>query len=101
MRQARVAVYRVAPGRFEEVVEKARTCMLPVFQRHRGFEAYAIIRGGQGGEDQAISVSEWASRRDAEEAVDSAAAWVAANLADALELVQEYVGDIAFSTRDA
>ena len=97
MKQARVAVYQVTPGKVEAVVAKAKTGMLPIFQRHRGFIAYEIIRGG---EDQAIPVSTWASRRDAEEAVGSAADFVQEQMADLVTLVQNYVGDVSFSSRN-
>ncbi len=63
-------------GDGEEIVEKARAGILPIFKKQSGFVAYGVILQG----DQLVSMSVWNSARDAQSADEAAKDWVANNV---------------------
>jgi hypothetical protein len=74
-------------GDAEEIIGKARTGILPIFQGQPGFIAYGVmVRGGQ-----LISMSAWDSEDDAKAADELAKAWVAEN-AD-MTVANSFIGD--------
>ncbi|HVC34751.1 MAG TPA: antibiotic biosynthesis monooxygenase [Chloroflexota bacterium] len=94
MPYARIAVYTFKPGQVDEVIRLAKEGMLPIFQRQPGYRRYHVIRTG---DDSAISMSSWETKQVADAAVQKAADWVKANVADKIATVQNYVGEVAFS----
>jgi hypothetical protein len=74
-------------GDAEEIIGKARTGILPIFQEQPGFIAYGVmVRGGQ-----LISMSAWESEDDARAADRLAKAWVAENVD--MTVVNSFIGD--------
>lgn len=92
----RVAVYKFAPGAADRVVARAREGFLPILKAQPGFVRYVIVKTG---EDSGVSYTGWASKSQAEEAIDKAATWVKANLADLVGSVQNHVGEVLWSAR--
>ena len=93
MQYIRVAVYKAKQGTVNEMARKAEAGMLPIFRNQPGFVAYGLVKTGS---DEAVSLSVWGTREEAEKAVQVAAAWVKDNIADITESVQNHVGDLAF-----
>ena len=93
MQHFRIATYDVTKGTSQEVADKARAGMLPIFQRQPGYEAYSLIEVDS---KTIVSLSVWESHEEAEAAVKSAADWVADNLADRIKLTANTVGDAMF-----
>jgi heme-degrading monooxygenase HmoA len=74
-------------GDAEEIIEKARTGILPIFRAQPGFIAYGVmVRGGQ-----LISMSAWDSEDDARAADELAKAWVAENVD--MTVANSFIGD--------
>jgi hypothetical protein len=74
-------------GDVEEIISKARTGILPIFQKQPGFVAYGVmVRSGQ-----LISMSAWDSEDDARAADELAKAWVADNVE--MTVVSSFLGD--------
>ena len=48
------------------------------------------------GDGTLLSVSHWETHDEAEAAAAAASGWVAANLADKIELIENHTGDYAF-----
>jgi heme-degrading monooxygenase HmoA len=95
MEHIRVATYRLKGGAtFTEIADAAKGGMLDTFRLEPGFRRYEVADIGDG---ELISVSLWESRQAAERGVALARDWVAANLADRIELVSNRVGDVAFT----
>lgn len=63
-------------GDGEEIVEKARAGILPIFKKQSGFLAYGVILQG----DQIVSMSAWNSESDAQSADEAAKEWVTKNV---------------------
>ncbi len=77
-------------GDADEVIEKSRVGILPIFKQQPGFVAYGVmVQGGQ-----IISMSAWNSEGDAKAADEAAKQWVSENL-DA-KVVNSYVGNYAW-----
>ncbi len=91
---ARVALYRLTSGTAEEVARKAEDGMLPIFQRQPGFVSYELIAAN----DTIVSTSRWESAAGVDATTEAAASYVRDNLADQVELQQNYVGDVVCSS---
>jgi heme-degrading monooxygenase HmoA len=89
---ARIATYRLTDSQAPEVVDVARQGMLPIFQEIPGFVRYAIVDPGDG---TIVSVSLWETAVAADEAVRTAAGFVADKLASQLALQSNAVGNVA------
>jgi hypothetical protein len=74
-------------GDAEEIIGKARTGILPIFQEQPGFIAYGVMVRGS----QLISMSAWKSEDDARAADGLAKAWVAENVD--MTVVNSFIGD--------
>ena len=75
------------PGDAEEIIGKARTGILPIFQKQSGFVAYGVMVRG----NQLISMSAWSSESDARVADELAKAWVSENVD--MTVVNSFIGD--------
>ena len=96
MTHMRIAVYKVVSDSPEEVARRAEEGMLPIFRKQPGFIAYEGVGVGN---DTIISLSTWQSAQAAEAATRAAADWVRGNIANMIELQNNYVGDVLFSAR--
>ncbi len=74
-------------GDVEEIISKARSGILPIFQKQRGFVAYGVMVRGE----QLISMSAWDSEDDARAADELAKVWVAENVE--MTVVNTFIGD--------
>ena len=90
MSYARVVLYSLNSGTFDETMEIVRGGLLPLFSEQSGFESYRVVDGGE----QIVSASIWATREDAERATSAAAEWVRENLADRISAQQTVVGEV-------
>jgi heme-degrading monooxygenase HmoA len=77
-----------------ELVQRAESGMLPLFESQPGFRAYSIAVSG----DEVFSFSVWDTPEDAEAANTAAAGWVAENMADDITLVETNIGELMLST---
>ncbi len=89
MPYGRCVIYSFA-GDAQEVIEKARAGILPIFKRQSGFLAYGVMVEG----DQIISMSAWNSESDAKAADEAAKQWVSENM-DA-KVVHSFIGNYAW-----
>lgn len=77
-------------GDTQEVTEKARAGILPIFKQQPGFLAYGtIIQDGK-----IVSVSAWNSESDARAADDAARQWVSENMN--AKVLESHVGEYAW-----
>lgn len=89
MPYGRCAIYSFE-GDEQEVVDKARASLLPIFKQQAGFIAYGVmVQDGQ-----IISMSAWNSESDARAADEAARQWVSENIN--AKMTQSFVGDYAW-----
>lgn len=84
MNHLRVATYDVTsgtPGEIAEIVQQPGG-MLEIFQAMPGFKAYSLLETSP---TELMSVSAWETHAEAEEAIASAAEWVATHTADRIK----------------
>jgi hypothetical protein len=93
MQHARIAMYGLKSGAFEEVAQRAEHDLLEVFRAEAGFRAYGVVRVDH---LRLASISLWATEAQAHQAAEIAAAWVDEHLADQVKLEASYIGDVAF-----
>jgi len=93
MRHFRVALFDVISGTAEEVIEIARTGLVPLFETQPGFVRYEVGVLDDGG---IISFSIWETADEAQRAVDLAADFVKDNLANRERLRDEHTGEVAW-----
>jgi heme-degrading monooxygenase HmoA len=96
MEHVRVAVYSTIGNDFEEVANKAKQGMLPIYRSQPGFVSYGLA---QTSDTSFISLSIWQSREEADAAVALAEDWVRDNIATLVKLEDNYVGDFGFNVR--
>ena len=89
----RIATYEIRSGSFQEVADAAREGMLRTFQGQPGFIRYGVADLGN---KQAISVSLWETRKDADASVPVAEHWVRENFTNKVDLKSTQIGDMAF-----
>ena len=89
MAYGRCVIYSFS-GDADEITEKARNGMLPIFKQQPGFIAYGVMVG----DDRIVSTSAWASEADARAADEAAKKWVSDNID--VEVVSSFVGDYAW-----
>ena len=82
-------------GDAHELARQAEDGMLPIFKAQPGFQAYSLLES----DDEILSFSAWDSRESAEAASAAAADFVAANLADHMELKESRIGEILLGTK--
>ena len=90
---ARIAKYTFT-GDAQVIAQKAEDGLLPIFQAQPGFKAYSVVAS----DEKIISFSAWESAESADAANTAAAKWIAANIADQIELKNITMGEILFST---
>lgn len=93
---ARVAVYQFRPGGADIVIERGKAGMVPIFRQQPGFIAYVVVKTA---DDAGVSISTWDTAEQAEQAVQAAAAWVKANVAEHVVAVENHIGDVSFVER--
>jgi hypothetical protein len=93
MQHARIALYELVSGSFDDVARRAEHDLLEVFRAEPGFRAYGLARVDH---TRLVSISVWATEAQAYSAAETAAAWVQENLADEVRLEASYIGDMAF-----
>jgi len=91
MNHIRLALYDMKSGTAEEAAEIARKGLLPIFKSQPGYVRYEVGKLDNGG---IVSFSIWETGDEAQNAVDTAASWVAENLADRISLRENHVGDL-------
>ena len=91
MNHIRLALYDMKSGTAEEAAEIARRGMLPIFKGLPGYVRYEVAKLDSGG---IVSFSIWETADEAQTAVDTAASWVAENLASRIALREAHVGDL-------
>ena len=91
MNHIRLALYDMKSGTAEEAAEIARKGLLPIFKSQPGYVRYEVGKLDNGG---IVSFSIWETGDEAQNAVDTAASWVAGNLADRISLRENHVGDL-------
>jgi hypothetical protein len=89
MPYGRCAIYSFE-GDEQEMIEKSRAGILPIFKQQQGFIAYGVmVQNGQ-----IISMSAWDSEGDARAADEAAKQWVSENIN--AKLTNSFVGDYAW-----
>lgn len=96
MPHVRVSIDKTKPGAVGEVVRRAWDGLLPIYRGRPGFIAYEVVATG---EDEAVFISTWESREQAEATIETAAAWVRENVPDLIVSAEHHVGDLSYSTR--
>jgi hypothetical protein len=86
MPYGRCVIY-MFPGDAEEIIDKARTGILPIFKKQPGFVAYGVMVRG----NQLISISAWDSESDAKAADELAREWVLENVD--MTVINSFIGD--------
>ena len=89
----RMAIYTISADA-HELARSAEEGMLPIFQAQSGFKAYSLVATG----DELLSFSAWESEEDAEAGSESAASWIAENMADKITLKEARIGEILLGT---
>jgi heme-degrading monooxygenase HmoA len=79
------------PSDVQDLAERAREGILPIFKQQPGFLAYGVMVQG----DQVVSMSAWNSENDAKGADEAAKDWVSKNAAD-MKVVSSVMGDYAW-----
>jgi heme-degrading monooxygenase HmoA len=90
---ARFARYAFS-GDAAAIARRAEEGMLPIFQSQPGFKAYTIFES----DNEIFSFSAWESADAADAANKASAEWVAANLADKVQLKESRIGEVHLST---
>jgi hypothetical protein len=91
MNHIRLALYDMKSGTAEEAAEIARKGLLPIFKSQPGYVRYEVGKLDNGG---IVSFSIWETAGEAQNAVDTAASWVADNLAERISMRESHVGDL-------
>jgi hypothetical protein len=92
------SVYQFQIGTADEALVKARETAYPIYRRRPGFVAYELF---QTGEDTGIGVTTWETAAQAAAAVAVNDQWITEHGFTTVSWVQEHVGRVHFSTRDA
>jgi len=90
---ARMATYSFS-GDAHELASRAEQGILPILREQPGFQGYSVSQG----DGQIFSLSAWDTKSDAEAGNAAVASWVAANMADDLDLIDVRFAEILFST---
>lgn len=77
-----------------EIARRAEEGILPIFQSQSGFKSYSVAES----DGEILSFSAWDTAEAAEAGNRAAAEWVAANLADSIQLKEARIGEILFAT---
>jgi heme-degrading monooxygenase HmoA len=91
----RVSLYTVRPNTFEGTLKRTIKGLAPSLLKLPGFISYEII---QASESKAIIISRWQSREAADAAVAISSKWMRQSTTRSVLLVEDYIGDVRFST---
>ena len=91
----RVPIYAITSGTYDELIEKARHGLAPILRPSPGFVFYSTTDVGGG---RFVSVSTWESREQAETAAARSAEWVSENMAGAVTLEENLIGEMTTLT---
>jgi len=91
-----IALYRFRPGTVDTVTQRVERELVRLFRRREGFVAYHLVRTG---EDEAVSVSTWSSREQAEAAVDTSVQWVTGRVPHTVIAMENHVGAVVVHNR--
>jgi hypothetical protein len=96
MPHLRIATYRQTAGTFDELSQllQAPGGLADVFRASPGFVSYAFADLGDGIN---CSVSTWSTAEAADAATAAARTWVAANIADLGQLIDDRTGRVGFA----
>jgi hypothetical protein len=92
MNCTRIALYDITSGSYDEIVEQAKTGMVPLFEQSPGFVSYGVA---QIDKTSFASLSTWLNHEQADAATVKAASWVKDNGRDHFALRENYTGDLA------
>jgi heme-degrading monooxygenase HmoA len=87
----RMGIYEITQGTYDEIIERAREGLAPILRDSPGFVFYSVTDVGDG---RFVSVSTWQTREQAEAATAKSAEWVGKNLADAIALQENLIGEM-------
>lgn len=90
---ARIGVYTLT-GNLQEAVDKITTSALPMYKAQPGFVSYAVVESG---EATLISTSVWETAEAAQKASEIMSNWAKENLPSAVELKEDYNGEVVVS----
>ena len=93
MQYVRIAKYTINKGTFQEIADKAKTTLLPKFQKQTGFVRYGLADMG---DNLCLSFSIWSTREEAVASEMVASTWTRENLGDTVVLKSSHVGTLAF-----
>ena len=91
MRYTRLSTYDLIKGNFDELTVIAEHGILPTFVKEPGFVNFGLVDAGN---HKVVSISIWETRDAALKSADMAATWVKQNIADRVQLVTTYIGDL-------
>ena len=99
MQHLRIATYRQTAGTFDELSHHLQSPggLADVFRASPGFLSYAFADLGDGIN---CSVSTWSTAEAADAATAAARTWVAANIADLGQLIEDRTGRVGFAIGD-
>ena len=92
MRYTRLSTYDLTKGTFPELTGIVEKGILPMFTKQPGFVNYGLVDTG---DHKVVSISIWETREEALKSAEMAAIWVKQNIADRVQLVTTYIGDLA------
>ena len=95
MRHTRIALYDIKSGTYADILDKARTGLLPLFEGSPGFESLGVAEIDP---TSFVSVSMWKTREQADVASKKAADWVKDNSHERFELRRTYIGGLSLDT---
>lgn len=91
MRYARVVIYKAKSSAMEESISMARDGLVKLFRRLPGFCSYYVVTNTDG---RGVSIAEFETKAQSEEAIDRARMWVQANIGDRIEIEQSYTAPV-------
>jgi heme-degrading monooxygenase HmoA len=95
MRYTRVALYDIKSGTYADILGKAKTGLVPLFEASPGFESLGVAEVDK---NSFVSVSTWKTREQADAASMKAADWLKSNSRDQFALRHNYIGDLTIDT---
>lgn len=93
MQHARVALYEITSGSFDDLAQRAERDLLALFRAQPGFRAYGLVRVQH---TRLMSISLWATEAQAHAAAEISGGWVADHVADDVKLLATYIGELPF-----
>ena len=92
MRYTKLSTYDLTKGTFPELTGMAEKGILPLFAKEPGFVNYGLVDAG---DHKVVAISIWETREQAQKSDHMATTWVRENIADRVQLVTTYIGELA------